>query len=120
MSELQSVFLCAVGDVKAHGVKGIVIGMGLEQRRYILVWCGDKIKCYLNQCPHQGTPLDTFPDKFLDETGAFLVCSMHGARFDINDGVCVLGPCVGQNLTPLEILIAEDQVYLVAKPDDFL
>ena len=94
MPELQSVYLCSVRDLEAQGVKGIVIGSGLEQQRFIVLKIGDNIRCYINRCPHQGTPLDTFPDKFLDETGQFLVCSTHGARFQIEDGLCVLGPCL--------------------------
>ena len=35
----------------------------------------------VNQCPHMGLPLETFPDRFLSADGTALICSAHGARF---------------------------------------
>jgi len=118
--DLQLIRLCSLGDLGASGAKGVVIGSGLEQSRYVIVRAGDGVKCYLNECPHQGTPLDTFPNKFLDELGEHLVCSTHGARFKVEDGVCVLGPCLGQSLSPRDILIRDGQVYLANDSGEIL
>ena len=115
---MQLILLCSLADLNAHGAKGVVIGSGLEQKRFLLVKSGNAVKCYRNECPHQGTPLDTFPDKFLDGAGEYLVCSTHGARFQIDDGLCVLGPCLGQSLVPREISIRDEQVYLTLDPDE--
>ena len=115
---MQPLKLCSLNDLPDQGAKGIVIGSGLEQFRYIVVRDRGDIRCYINRCPHMGTPLDTFPDKFLDEKHEFLVCSTHGARFGLADGVCVSGPCVGLGLAPCQILVSEGQVYLMAQPAD--
>ena len=115
---MQLIKLCSLANLSDRQAKGIVIGTGLEQQRFIVVMSGDEIRCYHNRCPHMGTPLDTFPDRFLDETGDFLVCSTHGARFNVADGVCITGPCVGQGLASCEISISDGQVYLAKKPDD--
>jgi len=112
--------LCSLEDLATSGAKGVVIGLELAQRRYVIVGHGDGVKCYLNQCPHQGTPLDTFPDKFLDELGEHLVCSTHGARFRVEDGLCVLGPCLGQSLSACEILLKDDEVYLAGNTDEII
>ena len=59
-----------------------------------------------------GTPLETFPDKFLNQTGELLLCSTHGARFRITDGFCVEGPCKGQTLNSLAVRIEDGFVVL--------
>lgn len=68
---------------------------------------------YRNQCPHTGAPLDWVEHQFLDEDGALIQCALHDARFDIQSGVCVLGPCPGDVLYQLELEIRNDSVYLV-------
>jgi nitrite reductase/ring-hydroxylating ferredoxin subunit len=65
----------------------------------------------LNRCQHQGTPLETFPDRFLDQTGELLICSTHGARFRVRDGACVKGPCEGASLEAFAISIEGRCVY---------
>lgn len=69
----------------------------------VVIRRGGVLYMYENRCPHQGTPLETFPDKFLNEDGSLLICSTHGARFRVEDGLCVSGPCKGQSLRPLMI-----------------
>ena len=53
---------------------------------------------YVNCCPHVGASLDRVPDRFLTADGTAIACSVHGAVFGIEDGVCIAGPCVGQGL----------------------
>ncbi|HIF97779.1 MAG TPA: Rieske (2Fe-2S) protein [Myxococcales bacterium] len=64
----------------------------------IVVRIGSGVRVYENRCPHRGTPLDWAPDRFLDETGKYLVCSTHAALFRLEDGECVSGPCPGESL----------------------
>lgn len=61
------------------------------------------VSAFVNRCPHAGTPLNMFPERFYDRSGEFLLCSTHGALFQPSDGLCVRGPCVGQCLTPLPV-----------------
>jgi nitrite reductase/ring-hydroxylating ferredoxin subunit len=75
--------------------RGVVLASGDD---IIFVRRGGVLYAYENRCPHQGTPLETFPDKFLNEDASLLICSTHGARFRIEDGVCVAGPCLGARL----------------------
>ncbi len=62
---------------------------------------GDRVFCYINSCPHWGSPLDLIPGRFLDRKGRHIVCTTHGARFRIEDGHCIKGPCLGASLRPL-------------------
>ncbi len=59
---------------------------------------GGRVFVYVNCCPHIGLPLDSAPNRFLDAKKTLIVCSAHGARFRIEDGACVSGPCYGESL----------------------
>ena len=106
--------LCRLGGIPENGAKGVEIGEGPDTLELILMRRGSRVSGYLNSCPHRGTPLDTFPDKFLDQSGNFLVCSTHGARFRAEDGLCVWGPCKGASLAPVILRTVDGQVWLSA------
>ncbi|MGI9386437.1 MAG: Rieske (2Fe-2S) protein, partial [Methyloligellaceae bacterium] len=80
--------LCALSDIKDGGAKGIDADAGGVGEDLILLRRRNCVFAYVNRCPHQGTPLETFPDKFLDQTGELLICSTHGTRFRVRDGNC--------------------------------
>jgi nitrite reductase/ring-hydroxylating ferredoxin subunit len=44
-----------------------------------------------------------------------IVCSAHGALFDIATGICTLGPCMGQYLQPVRLMVEAGAVYLERK-----
>ncbi|MDA7946353.1 MAG: Rieske 2Fe-2S domain-containing protein, partial [Hyphomicrobiaceae bacterium] len=98
------------------GAKGIDSGIGGVSEDLILLRRGGDIFAYVNRCPHQGTPLETFPDKFLDQTGDLLICSTHGARFRVHDGFCIKGPCEGASLAPVAIRIENGEVFASPEP----
>ena len=66
---------------------------------------GSRVFGYRNVCPHTGSPLDWQPDDFLSEDGTHIMCHTHGALFEIADGFCVTGPCAGDSLTPIKVLV---------------
>jgi nitrite reductase/ring-hydroxylating ferredoxin subunit len=37
-------------------------------------------------------------DAYLNAAGDRIVCAAHGALFEIDTGLCVLGPCLGEQL----------------------
>ena len=66
---------------------------------------GRRLDAYVNACPHHGTPMAWRKDAYLDGTGRHIVCAAHGAQFDIATGLCTLGPCLGESLTPVNVQI---------------
>jgi len=76
---------------------------------------GDAVFVYMNVCPHVGTALDWAPDRFLTADGARIVCATHGALFDIEGGVCVQGPCVGDRLEAVPVRIVNGAILV---PED--
>jgi nitrite reductase/ring-hydroxylating ferredoxin subunit len=67
------------------------------------------LHAYRNACPHwEGTSLPWRKDAYLNADGSRIVCSAHGAQFDIDTGVCLAGPCPGQSLTRVPLIESED------------
>jgi len=60
---------------------------------------------YINSCPHTGVNLEWQQDQFLDLDNAFIQCSTHDALFEVDSGICIAGPCVGDSLEPVELVI---------------
>jgi nitrite reductase/ring-hydroxylating ferredoxin subunit len=44
-------------------------------------------------------------DEYLNAARDRIVCAAHGAQFDIETGVCTLGPCLGQRLQPVALTV---------------
>jgi nitrite reductase/ring-hydroxylating ferredoxin subunit len=107
-----AVALCARDAVADGAARSFVVGEGAGRRDIIVVASGRTVSGYLNSCPHRGTPLETFPDRFLDSAG-FLVCSTHGARFRPADGFCVAGPCAGQFLRTVKLAVREGTIFVL-------
>jgi nitrite reductase/ring-hydroxylating ferredoxin subunit len=64
---------------------------------------------YLDTCPHYagGTPMAWRSDAYLNGAGTHLACHSHGALFEIDTGVCVLGPCLGQRLRAVQLNVTQ-------------
>jgi nitrite reductase/ring-hydroxylating ferredoxin subunit len=73
---------------------------------------GNNFFGFENACPHQGMRLDTVPGEFMDEEGNFITCGNHHAQFDLDTGHCFIGPCQGQALTPIRLIIDDGDVCL--------
>jgi nitrite reductase/ring-hydroxylating ferredoxin subunit len=72
-------------------------------------------RAYVNCCPHNGTPLDLWPNEFFTEDGRALICATHGAVFEPTSGRCTAGPCVGDLLTALPLAL-EGETLVVRLP----
>ena len=106
----DAILLCRLDDIEDPGSKGFEAAGGLNA--FFIVRLGRQVFGYYNSCPHYSAPLDWKPDAFLSYRRDQILCSMHGALFDILDGTCTDGPCVGQKLSSLEVGLRADNVYL--------
>ena len=104
--------LIALDAIPDGAARGVTVESGGAKRELILVRRGARVLAYVNACPHLGTPLETFPDKFLDHTGTRLMCSTHGASFRIEDGYCLRGPCLGRALVAAPAAVVDGMVVL--------
>jgi len=105
-------FLCRIDELADPGTRNVVLGQGADELDIIIVQTNGMRHAYINCCPHEFIPLETFPNHFLTEDKKYLVCSGHGARFALQTGECVRGPCLGKGLDRLSIEESEGAVYL--------
>ena len=102
--------LCRLDELDDPGAKGFEDVAG--EPPFFVVRRGGRVFGYRNRCPHYGAPLDWRPDAFLSLERDLILCSMHGALFGIEDGVCVRGPCPGLALEPVAVDVADGEVRL--------
>ncbi len=83
---------------------------------------GGRCVAYANRCQHNPVPLDTSDVLRLAsgvraapmaDDGVHLLCHSHGALYRRADGLCVLGPCFGQRLFPLDVEESGQELALV-------
>ncbi|HEX9875873.1 MAG TPA: Rieske 2Fe-2S domain-containing protein [Gammaproteobacteria bacterium] len=103
--------LCALGDVPDGGCLELCWGEGSWPLALFLVRRKGELYGYVNRCPHAGHELNLRANEFLTKDRELILCRSHGAQFRIDDGVCVIGPCVGARLRPLPLEIFEGAVF---------
>lgn len=102
--------LCRLEEIDDPGAKGFSLGQ--EPREIFVVRQGMDVRAYINSCPHIGTPLEFRPDQFLTRDRTEILCSTHGARFELTTGRCTAGPCQGKSLMPVTVTVREGWVTL--------
>ena len=108
----QEMLICRLSDLPQDKARGFTLGGPEGKRLEVIVWHRDgAVLGFVNQCPHLGLPLETFPDRFLSADATHLICSAHGAQFDAS-GACFSGPCKGDALTPLNLHLRDGDIYL--------
>jgi len=108
----RSVPLCRLDEIPEGRARGFrVRDAAGREIRIFAVRRGGSAWAYVNRCPHRGTPLDWTPDDLLDAEGRHLVCATHGAIFRVEDGVCVAGPCAGDQLTPVPLELSDEILH---------
>lgn len=70
-----------------------------------------QVVAYLNQCRHVAMELDWQARHFFDQEGRYLMCATHGALYEPQTGLCVLGPCRGQSLIPVPVIEKEHKIW---------
>ena len=94
------VILCAASELAEGAARGFpAIGIFILRRQ-------GRLHAYRDACPHYGdTPLAWRRDAYLNADGSRIVCAAHGAQFEPDTGLCVLGPCLGQSLAPVKVAL---------------
>ncbi len=100
--------LCTLGDIDAE--KGLILPISEREDILLLMHTGKPI-AFLNRCPHARAKLNMNSERVIAIDGFHLFCSVHGAHFHPITGRCVLGPCHGQYLTPLEVASDGENVW---------
>jgi nitrite reductase/ring-hydroxylating ferredoxin subunit len=89
--------LCHLDQLADGVARGFDPG-GVGRDTLFCVRRGDRVWIYRDACPHEGTPMAWRRHAYLNAARDRIVCSAHGAQFEIESGRCTLGPCLGQSL----------------------
>jgi nitrite reductase/ring-hydroxylating ferredoxin subunit len=99
--------LCAEAELEAIGegrARGFDPRGSGHDSVFVLRYRG-ALHAWRNACPHiDGAPMAWRKDAYLNAAGTQIVCAAHGAAFEPDTGLCVLGPCVGRRLTPVQLV----------------
>lgn len=106
--------LCKLEDIPDGGSEAFIAELPERRIAVLAVRQQDKVYVYENSCPHIGSPLDFQPGQFLNLERTHIMCSTHGALFNIDNGLCIDGPCEGDHLTPLMATVKDGAVYIEA------
>jgi nitrite reductase/ring-hydroxylating ferredoxin subunit len=110
--EKNSFRVCALADLADPGSRSFVIEQGEWPMHGFVVRQDGRVYGYLNVCPHAGRTLNWGPDRFLTKDLSLIMCSAHGALFEISTGLCVAGPCQGDALSSIETRVEDDHVVV--------
>lgn len=108
------IFICDYETLSDPGSYGFSVEKNGESVEGFVVKSDAACFAYRNSCPHTGSPLDWVDHQFLDADGALIQCAVHDARFIIDSGECISGPCHGESLQSLPIVVQDDGIYLQA------
>jgi nitrite reductase/ring-hydroxylating ferredoxin subunit len=110
---MDTVFLCRFDDLPDGESRGFD-PWNEGQDSVLLVRRGARVFGWRDACPHYGgTPMAWRKDAYLNADRTRIVCAAHGAQFDIVTGICTLGPCLGQGLQAVQLVVtATNDIYI--------
>ncbi len=111
----ELIFICDHETLPDPGSYGFSVEQNGETVEGFVVKSDYAYFAYRNSCPHTGSPLDWVEHQFLDADEALIQCAVHDARFIIDSGECISGPCYGESLQSLPIVVQDDGIYLQAE-----
>jgi nitrite reductase/ring-hydroxylating ferredoxin subunit len=106
--------LCRLEEIADGQAKGFDLG----HDAIFVVRAGRRIFAYRNACPHTGGMLDWDDEGFMSDSGEHILCQTHGALFQVDTGACLAGPCLGDCLAKVAVVLdGRDQVVLTHVKD---
>jgi nitrite reductase/ring-hydroxylating ferredoxin subunit len=110
--EPEPLHLCASAELAEKGRAKVfdVLQYGQRATAFALRFEGELVG-YLNRCLHVPTEMDWQPGEFLDSRQEFIICSVHGASYQVRSGRCASGPCGRGSLVRVPVSERDGQVY---------
>jgi nitrite reductase/ring-hydroxylating ferredoxin subunit len=103
--------LCALAEIADPGARGFRFRQDDALFAGVVVRRGELLAGYVDSCHHAGWPLAALDDRYLTRDGQRILCSGHGALFELADGACVVGPCLGERLAPWPVEVCGGDVF---------
>lgn len=107
--------LCAASDVVDGNAKVVGVRSAGAPLELVVVREGETVCAYINECAHNGVPLNLLDDFAVESRGHQMHCDHHYAAFRFGDGYCTVGPCEGESLTRVPVAVHGGRV-VVTRP----
>ena len=98
-------------DIPDAGAIVVYAGEGDARVALILTKQGNAIACFRNRCAHANYPLQRADGRIVVQEARYLVCAAHGASYTLTDGACAGGPCNGEGLERIAIVVRDGVVF---------
>ena len=112
-SDKKKHLVCSLDDLKESGCYSGENIVNNSPQQYFLIYHENNVYSYINRCPHTSANLDWLLNQFFDSRNEFIQCATHGALFRIEDGLCLKGPCSGDQLQTIENELIKNNIYLI-------
>lgn len=103
--------ICDLQNLTEGSCKEFILKKESCEKDAFLIFFEQRCYAYENSCPHTGVNLNWQEEQFFSLDGLLLQCSLHGALFKPDSGKCIRGPCQGDNLKPVNLIIEDGIVY---------
>lgn len=97
--------IARLDDLPETGARAFDFRAGEALFSLILARRGAEVFAYENRCPHADYPLERPDGRVVMHERRFIVCTMHGASFELETGACAGGPCNGEGLTAIAVRV---------------
>jgi len=105
--------LCRLDELADPGSKGpFNVVLNGEETEIFLVRKNGQPYGYINVCPHRFMPLNWKENAFLTFDKTRILCVVHAAIFDIEDGACATTHCF-EGLTPVSVAVDDGAIRLI-------
>lgn len=103
--------ICDFKSLAERSCKEFLVKKDGFEKEAFLIYFNQACYAYVNSCPHTGVSLNWQKEQFFSFDTLFLQCSLHGALFEPDSGLCIRGPCAGASLKPIPVFIEDGVVY---------
>ncbi|MBI5260940.1 MAG: Rieske 2Fe-2S domain-containing protein [Bradyrhizobium sp.] len=116
--EIEVFVICAAADIERGGARSFSLSRideAGESRPFpimVIRTHDNDYFGYANSCPHDGVWLNIGGGDFFTPDRGFLKCGRHGATFEIDSGLCIDGPCRGDSLRPVALVVVGGELCL--------
>ena len=100
--------LCTTSDIARRSSRQFTVG----SEELILIRKYTRFFAYRNSCPHLSISVDMGSEDVLTDDRKYILCANHAALFEIDTGMCVSGPCIGEGLEPMAVKTDNEIIYV--------
>ena len=104
--------ICDFKGLAERACREFTVENGRFNNDAFIIYFKQRFYAYENSCPHTGVNLNWQKEQFFSFDGLYLQCSLHGALFEPDSGLCIRGPCQGAKLKAINLIVEDDSVYM--------